>query len=191
MRHALSLTNVLQPVQNIDCIGCLVKQGYYAVRIVHPCPCCVDSTQQIIGGIYSFTSLWGRTHISSEMREATDVLQMIYKLQRYMLSDELSDPSGGSRHADQRDPQRQPSAQNEVASCHVKANKRASKQSNLLADIENHGGFKYAPQKIVGYREDPLNVMEEEGKLVLTFVSKLHSKVEELNRYLHELREGL
>ena len=59
------------------------------------------------------------------MRDAADVLQAVYKRQGRVFADEPSDPSDGSRHTDERDPQRQQAAGNEVPSCHGTADNRA------------------------------------------------------------------
>ena len=123
------------------------------------------------------------------MRYAIDVLQSIYKHQGDVFSYGLSDPSGGSRHFDEQDPQRQRSAGN-VPSCRVKVDNRASEQGRLFADPSHHGCHKCVPQENVGHRETPLKVVEEEGKLVPTHRLELKSKLEKLEKYLHDLRDG-
>ena len=83
-RHALSLKHVLKPVININCIGCLVRQGYHASRGV-TLACVVLITRS--GDVYSLSSPWGRARISIEMRGVIDVLQSIYKRHGRVFSD--------------------------------------------------------------------------------------------------------
>ena len=123
------------------------------------------------------------------MREAIDVLQSLYKRQGRVFSDKPSDPSGGPRRTDEPDPQHQQSARNEV--CHVKADNRASEQDNLFADPSHYGGFKCVPQGNVDHRGNPPMVVVEEETLDPTVVSDLESKIDKLDRFLHDLKEGL
>ena len=87
-------------------------------------------------------------------------------------------------------PQRRRLAGCEVPNCRVQADNRASKQGNLFDDPSHHGDYKYVPQGNVYHRENPSKVVEE-GKLVPTYVSELHSELEKLEKCLHELGEGL
>ena len=125
------------------------------------------------------------------MRDAIDTLQSLYKRQGRVFSDGPSNPLGGSRHTDEQDPQRQRSAGNEVPSCHVKADNRASEQDNLFADPSHHGGCEYVPQGNVDHRENPPKAVEKERKLIPTYVSEIESKVEKFDRNLHELGERI
>ena len=156
-----------------------------------PCPCCLDNSKRAKREIYSLSSTHGRARISIEMCKAIDALQAIYKRQGRVFSDGPSGPMNESRHTDERDLQRQQSAGSEVPSCHERADSRASEQDNSFASSSYHGGSEYVPQGKVGRRGRPPKVVEEEGKSVPTYVSELESKVEDLDRYLRELGEGL
>ena len=119
------------------------------------------------------------------MRDAADVLQAIYKRQGRVFADGPSDPSDGSRHIDERDPQRQQAAENEVPSCHVRADNRAIERGSSYDDPSRHGGYEYVPQESVDHRESPPKAVEEGEICVLTYVSELRSKLEELEDYHH------
>ena len=69
----------------------------------------------------------------------------------------------------------------------MKADNRASEQGNLFADPSHHGGFEYVIQVNVDHRENPPKVVEEEGKLVPTNLSELHSKLKKLEKNLYNL----
>ena len=73
----------------------------------------------------------------------------------------------------------------------MKVNNRASEQDNSFAAPSHHGGFGYAPQGNVDHRGNPPMVVAEEGKLDPTHVSHLESKIDKLDRFLHDLVEGL
>ena len=125
------------------------------------------------------------------MRDAIDILQATYRRQGRVFSDGPSDPSDGSRHTDERGPQRQQPAGNEISSCHEKAGYRASEQDNSFAAPSHHVGSRNVPQENVDHRHNPLKVIKDEEKLVSTYVSELESNVEQLDNYLNELGEGL
>ena len=94
-----------------------------------------------------------------------------------MFSDGPTDLSGGSRHTDERGPQRQQSAGNEAPSFYVKADSRAIEQGNLVTDPSYHGGLEYVAQENVCHRRNTPKVVEEEGILAPAYASKLQSKV--------------
>ena len=73
----------------------------------------------------------------------------------------------------------------------MKANNRASEQDNSHAVSSHHGGLKYVSQGNVDHRENPPKAVEKERKLIPTYVSEIESKVENLDRYFHELEEVL
>ena len=141
--------------------------------------------------VYSLSSFWDRAHISSEMRDAVDVLQAVYKRQNRVFSDGPSDPSGGSRHTDERDLRRQKSAGYEAPSCRAREDTLASEQDNSFAAPSHHGDSRSVPRGNVGRRGNPAKVVEEEGRSVPTYVSKLKSKVEKMNHLLEDVSQGL
>ena len=152
-----------------------------------PCPCCIDNTQRVKGDVFSLSSPWGRARLTDEMRDAGDVLQAIYKRQGRVFADGPSDPSDGSRHTDERDPQRQQAAGNEVPSCHERADNRAIERGSSYDDPSHHGGYEYVPQGNVDHRGSPPKAVEEGEISVPTYVSELRSKLEELEDHLHGL----
>ena len=108
-----------------------------------------------------------------------------------MFADGPSDPSDGSRHTDERDLKRQQAAGNEVSSCHVRADNRAIERGSSIDDLSHQGGYEYVPQGNVDHRENPPKVVEEERKLVPTYVSELRLKLEELEDHLHGLGDDV
>ena len=125
------------------------------------------------------------------MFKAIAVSQSIYKRQGRVFADGLSEPVSRSRRTDERGPRRQRSAGNEVSSCHETADNRASEQDNSFAASSDNSGSQSVPQGNVDHRGNPPTVVVVEEKSVLTYVSELESKVENLDRYLQKLAEGL
>ena len=88
-----------------------------------------DNTQRAYREVYSFSSPWGRAHISSEIRDAIANLQSLYKLHGALVSDGPSDSSDESRLPSGRDPQNLSSAGREAPSYRAPVDIRASERS--------------------------------------------------------------
>ena len=106
--------------------------------------------------VYSLSSPWGSTHISSEMRDAIAYLQSLYQCHGHVFPDGLSELSNVSRRNGEQDPQLQSSAGREAPSCRATADSRASERGNLFAVPPRHGGSRYVSHESVGYRASPL-----------------------------------
>ena len=107
-----------------------------------PCPCYFDNRE-----VYSLSSLWGREHISSVMRDAIANLQSLYQRHERVFSDGPSAPSDVSRRTSGRDPHSQSPAWREAPSCRASADSRAREPDSSFAAPSRHGGSRYAPLK--------------------------------------------